>query len=162
MANSMFQWLMTGLVAVLHPFFVSVIEINHNAKEKSVEVSMRIFTDDFEGALKKFSNTKIDLANPANKEAIDKNIVSYVKQKMYVQINGKPALLEYVGYEIKKESVWVYFEIDNITTVKKVEVNCNLLYEYQEKQMNIFHVNANGKEKSYKLDNPSTIASFDF
>lgn len=158
----MFQWLMTGLVAVLHPFFVSVIEINHNSKEKSVEVSMRIFTDDFEGALKKFSNTKIDLANPANKEAIDKNIVSYVKQKMYVQINGKPALLEYVGYEIKKESVWVYFEIDNITTVKKVEVNCNLLYEYQEKQMNIFHVNANGKEKSYKLDNPSTIASFDF
>lgn len=162
MANSIFQWLMTGLVAVLHPFFVSVIEINHNAKEKSVEVSMRIFTDDFEGALKKFSNAKIDLANPASKEAIDKIIVSYVKQKMYVQINGKPAVLEYVGYEIKKESVWVYFEIDNIATVKKVEVNCNLLYEYQEKQMNIFHVNANGKEESYKLEYPNNNKSFQF
>jgi hypothetical protein len=162
MANSMFQWLTIGLLALLHPFFVSVIEINHNAKEKSVEVSMRIFTDDFEGALKKFSNTKVDLANPANKEAIDKIIVSYIKQKMYLQIDGKPVLLEYVGYEIKKESVWLYFEIDNIATLKKVQVNCNLLYECQEKQMNIFHVNANGKEKSYKLDNPATTTSFDF
>ncbi len=158
----MFQWLTIGLLALLHPFFVSVIEINHNAKEKSVEVSMRIFTDDFEGALKKFSNTKVDLANPANKEAIDKIIVSYIKQKMYLQIDGKPVLLEYVGYEIKKESVWLYFEIDNIATLKKVQVNCNLLYECQEKQMNIFHVNANGKEKSYKLDNPATTTSFDF
>lgn len=162
MANSIFQWFFTGLVAVLHPFFVSVIELNHNPKEKSVEISMRIFTDDLEATLKKFSNTKIDLANAANKESLDKIIVNYVNQKMHIQIDGKSAKLEYVGYEIKKESVWLYFEIDNIATLKKVQVNCNLLYEYQEKQMNIFHVNANGKEKSYKLDNPSTIASFDF
>jgi hypothetical protein len=158
----MFQWLITGLVAVLHPFFVSVIEINHNAKEKSVEMSMRIFTDDFEGALKKYGNTKIDLANPVNKESLDKLIVNYTKQKLQIQIDNKPANLQYVGFEIKKESVWVYFEIDNVAAIKKIDIYCNLLYEFQAQQMNIFHVNANGKEKSYKLDNPATKTSFDF
>lgn len=162
MANSIFQWLMTSVVAVLHPFFVSVIELNHNPKEKSVEISMRIFTDDFEATLKKFGNTKIDLTNTTNKSATDELITNYVRQKLKVNIDNKATVLEYVGYEIKKESVWLYFEIDHIANVKKVDINCNLLYDYEQKQINIFHVNANGKEESYKLEYPNSYKSFQF
>ena len=32
---------------LLHPIHVSVTEINHNAADKTLEVSVRIFTDDF-------------------------------------------------------------------------------------------------------------------
>ncbi len=162
MANSIFQWLMTSVVAVLHPFFVSVIELNHNPKEKSVEISMRIFTDDFEATLKKFGNTKIDLTNPTNKTATDELITNYVRQKLKVNIDNKATVLEYVGYEIKKESVWLYFEIDNVTNVKKVDINCNLLYDYEQKQINILRVKGNGKEESYKLEYPNNNKSFQF
>lgn len=162
MANSIFQWLIISAVAVLHPFFVSVIELNHNPKEKSVEISMRIFTDDFEATLKKFGNTKIDLTNPTNKSATDELITNYVRQKLKVTIDNKATVLEYVGYEIKKESVWLYFEIDNVTNIKKVDIFCNLLYDYEQKQINIFHVKANGKEESYKLEYPNSNKSFQF
>lgn len=37
----------------LHPFHVSTTEINHNAKDKSLEITCRIFTDDFEAILGK-------------------------------------------------------------------------------------------------------------
>ncbi len=156
----MFQWFIISAMAVLHPFFVSVIEMNHNAKEKSVEVSIRIFTDDLEATLKKVNNSKVDLLNPNNKVNNDKLIVEYIRQKMAIKIDTKLVVLEYVGYEIKKESVWLYFEIDNIASIKKINVNCNLLYDFEKKQINIFNVKANGKEESYKLDYPKIDASF--
>lgn len=162
MVNTVFQWLFISAMAVVHPFFVSVIEINHNATDKSVEMSIKIFTDDLEGALRKVGNTKVDLLIPTNKAVNDKLITDYIRQKMMVTIDGKATKLEFVGYEVKKESVWLYFEIDNIATLKKVDINCNLLYDFEQKQINIFHVKANGKEESYKLDFPKTIASFVF
>ena len=48
MVNIMVQWLMTGIVSLMHPFFISVIEVNHNAKDATVEISVRIFNEDFE------------------------------------------------------------------------------------------------------------------
>ena len=56
MASSLNKWLfILGLSFVLtsakpvdHPFHVSVIEINHNAADKNLEISCKIFTDDFE------------------------------------------------------------------------------------------------------------------
>ncbi len=162
MANSLYQWLMVGIVAALHPFFVSVIELNHNAKDRSLETSVRIFTEDFETTLKKFGNTKVDLTKPADKAALDKLIASYINQKLSINVDGKTISLQYLGYEQKQESTWVYFETANIPSVKKVEVTCNLLYDFEDKQINIFTVKAKGTERNYKLDYPATKAEFDF
>ena len=57
MASSIYKWLFLPLLALvltsakapaLHPFHVSVVEIEHNAEDKSLEISCKIFTDDFE------------------------------------------------------------------------------------------------------------------
>ncbi len=162
MANIMVRWLVTSIAAMLHPFYVSVIDINHNTKEKSVEISVRIFTEDLEAALRKYGNTKVDLAHPADKAAMDKLLNSYIQGKLHLNLNGKPAAMHYIGYEQRLESIWAYLEVENIPAVKKVDVNCNLLYEFDPKQTNIFHTKVNGTEKSYKLDNPKTSTAFDF
>jgi 3',5'-cyclic AMP phosphodiesterase CpdA len=162
MANSFYQWLLAAIVAVLHPFFVSVVELNHDAKGKSLETSIRVFSDDLESTLTKFGNTKVDLAKPADKAVLDKLIASYVSQKLSVKVDGKAIALQYLGYEQKQESTWLYFETSNIASIKKVEVNCSLLYDFQNKQMNIFNVKANGIEKNAKLDYPKSTASFEF
>jgi len=81
---------------------------------------------------------------------------------MQLKVDGKPVQLNYLGFEIQQESAWCYFEITGIPSFKKLDVNCNLLYEWQAQQMNIFHVKENGTEKSYKLDNPKTQAVFEF
>lgn len=162
MVNSMVQWLSMAFIALLHPFYVSVIDINHNTKEGSVEVSIRVFTPDLEQTLQKYSSSKIDIANPKDKVLLDKQISSYISQKIQLKINGKPATLNYIGHEIQMESVWIYAEIPKITQLKKLDINCNLLYDYKDLQSNIFHVKSNGIEKSYKLDYPKTTTSFEF
>ena len=58
MVFSLFKWLaILGFVS-LHPFHVSTTEINQNAKDKILEISCRIFTDDFESILEKNYKTQ--------------------------------------------------------------------------------------------------------
>jgi hypothetical protein len=162
MVNILVRWLVVATAAVLHPFFVSVIDISQNSKEKSLEVSVRIFGEDFEATLKKYGNTKLDLLHPTDKAATDKLVNSYLQSKLQLKVDGKPVTMHYIGYEQQRESIWVYLEVDNITSLKKLDVNCSVLYEFEQKQANILHVKANGKDKSFKLDNPHSITSFDF
>jgi len=170
MVNIISGWLLVSIISLfpcfhqseslgnksLHPFYVSMIEIDHNTKEKTVEVSIRIFTDDLENTLKKYGNTKVDILHPANKAEVDKLLNDYIQHKLQLKLDGKEVTLHYLGYEQQLESIWTYLEVKDVPTIKKVSVNCSLLYDYQEKQTNIFHVKVNGTEKSYKLDNPET------
>ena len=162
MVNSLVQWLSVAIMSIFHPFYVSVVDINHNTKEATVEVSVRIFTPDLEQTLQKYSSSKVDIAHPADKQLLDKQISNYINQKLQLKINNQAVTMQYVGHEIQMESVWIYFEIPKIIQVKKMDINCNLLYDFQNLQSNIFHVKTNGNEKSYKLDFPKTSTSFEF
>lgn len=160
MVNNLFNWFLATYIAVIHPFYVSKIELNHNAKDKTIEVSIRVFTDDMESTLQAYGKTSVNLSAPKNIAATDNLIKNYIAEKLTITIDDKPTHLDYLGFEINRESVWMYFEIPNIATLKKININCNLLYDYKKEQMNIFQVKANGKDKSYKLDNPNSHVLF--
>lgn len=162
MVNIMVQWLITGIVSLMHPFFVSVIEINHNTKEATVEISVRIFTEDLEKTLQQNNKGKVDMLNPPDKALLDKQIGDYLTQKLKLRINGKPVAMHYLGHEIQKESVWSYLEIPNIKSMKQLGINCTLLYDFEKMQSNIFHVKNMGEDKSYKLDYPQDQTIFNF
>jgi hypothetical protein len=36
------------------------------------------------------------------------------------------------------ESVWIYADISKVTQLKKLEINCNLLYDYKNLQVIYF------------------------
>lgn len=154
--------LFISMLIWLHPFFVSVIDMKHNVQEKDMEVSLRIFTDDLEAALKKKYNVITDLSKSANNAATNNTIAKYIQSQLQITVDGKVKVMKYIGYEIIKESVWVYVEFEDVTTVKKLHITCSLLYECQDKQSNIFNIKANGAEKNYKLDYPKNTADFEW
>jgi hypothetical protein len=160
----MIKFLLAGFLSLSfftpHPLYVSIIEIDHNAKTKELEVSVRIFTDDFENTLKKYSTAHIDLTHPSNKALMDKLVSDYLQKHLQIKADNKPAAMHYLGFEVQQESVWAFFEVPNIPSVKKMDITANVLYDYQDKQMNIIHAKVNGVERSYKLDNPATQAGF--
>jgi hypothetical protein len=143
-----------------HPFFVSVIDMKHNAKDKTIEISAKVFVDDLEAILKKNYNKTFDLSTASSKPETNAVVAKYLQSKLQLTVNDKRQTIKYIGYEIQKESVWIYAEVDDVATIKKMNINCNLLYDYQDKQMNIFNVKANGSEKNYKLDYPKSSLEF--
>jgi hypothetical protein len=146
-----------------HPFYLSLIEAQHNIKEQSVEISIRIFIDDFENNLAKIHpNLKVDFNNVANKTLNDKLVFEYIKQKLQLSINNTPKTLQYVGFEIQQESIWIYAEVPQNTIIKSLNASCTVMYDFNVKQVNIFRAKANSEEKNTKLDFPKSTVNFNW
>ncbi len=154
--------LVNSVMRGFHPFHVSVTEINHNAADKTLEVTCKIFTDDFEGVLAKNYKEKVDLINPPNKAAMDTLVKKYIISHLSVKANGKPVKFSYLGYEHDKEAVFAYLEVENVQAVSAFTINNNLMYDFFEDQVNIMHVFVGGNRKSTKLSYPETEASVNF
>ncbi|RYZ27517.1 MAG: hypothetical protein EOO10_12475 [Chitinophagaceae bacterium] len=146
----------------VHPFYVSVTEINQNAAEKSLEISCKFFADDFEQTLEKAYKTQLDISSDKDKAFFDKFIPDYIAKHFGLTVDGKPVKLNYVGYEKEKESVYCYFELTSTPNVKRLDITSNLLYELTQEQINIMHITVNGKRQSSKLSYPDVKAAFQF
>jgi hypothetical protein len=167
MASFLFKWLMIGgLVfnpaATYHPIFVSVTEIEHNAKDKTLEISCKIFTDDFETTLRAAYKTYVDLLKPKDRNAMNKLVGDYVQKHLLIKVDGKPVALEFLGYEQDEEGITSYYQVNNIAAVKKLDITNNILFEYKKEQISIIHTTINGNKKSSKLVNPEDKYSFEF
>jgi hypothetical protein len=156
------KWLVLTYLSLVHPFYVSVTEINHNAQDKTLEISCKTFTDDLEKSIEKSSNQKVDFFNTKDKAAAEKAITEYFKKHLILKADGKAVQLELLGFERESEAVWSYFQINNIASVKKIDITNNILYEASNDQINLMHVTVNGKRQSTRLDFPATQAAFDF
>ena len=163
----LFMYVGFGFVAkeaptALHPFYVSVTEINQNAAEKSLEISCKFFADDFEQTLEKAYKAQLDITSDKDKASFDKYIPDYIAKHFALAVDGKPVKLSYVGFEKEKESVYCYFGLTNTPAVKRLDITTNLLYELTQEQINIMHISVNGKRQSSKLNYPEVKAAFQF
>ena len=145
-----------------HPFHVSTTEINHNASDKTLEISCKLFTDDFESALVKQYHTKADLSAVNMKTAMDTLVKKYINGHLMLNADGKTLVMKYLGFEKESEAVYAYLQVDNVSSLKKIEVTDSILYELYDDQIGIIHFIVGGNRKSTKLDYPDTKAIFDF
>ena len=169
MASILYKWffattaclILTG--STLHPIYVSVTEMELNPAEKTLELSCKLFTDDFEKALRTRYKTHVDLSNPgANKLAMNKLVNDYVQSHLKITADGRLLNLVFLGFEIVDEGVYSYYEVANLEKIKNVSVFNDLLYEYSNQQMGLVHVTVNGNRKSTKLNYPDSKAELSF
>lgn len=176
MVSLMFKWLMPlllfmfpgaasdHLVVSSHPLYISVTEVNHNAADRNLEISCKIFIDDFESTLKKAYNTQVDLFKTGDKSNTDQLVANYIKKHLLIRLDDKLVMIEYVGHEIEKESgsVWSYFQVSNTPAPKKIEFSNTLLYDSYDKEINIMHVSVGGIRKSSRVNYPEEKVKFEF
>ncbi len=169
MAGILFKWLLIGGFLLPspkthpHPIFVSVTEIEHNAKDKTLEISCKIFTDDFEKTLRQQNNNVfVDLIKPKDKPAMEKLVSNYVTKHLLIKADGKPVALQFLGYQQDEEGIVSFYQVNNVPALKKMDITDNILYEYKQEQISIIHVIVNGSRKSTKLNNPDDKTSFEF
>ncbi|MDN3587316.1 hypothetical protein QWY86_11595 [Pedobacter aquatilis] len=145
-----------------HPLHVSTTEVSFNQKDKTLEVSCRIFSDDFESILAKTYKQKTDLVNPALKNQMDALVKKYLQNHLVIKANGKPVSINYIGFEIDHEATIIYLEVEKISTVKTLEVNSSILYDLFDDQMSIVHLVKGATRKSGKILYPDKTFSANF
>jgi hypothetical protein len=139
---------------------VSVIEAEYYKKENLVGISCKIFNDDLETALKKFSGQPVDIIN-GDKNVNKQKMASYFPQHITVKLNGKKMNYEVLGYENEKDAVFVYLELKGTGEPRKFEIETNLLYDLDKSQVNLVHFIKNGERQTQRLTYPNTSAIFE-
>ena len=146
-----------------HPIHLSTVEIVHNAGDKNLEITCKIFWDDFETVLTKNNNkVRVDLTNEKKESGNNKLISDYINNHLTLNIDGKPVALSFVGFEKEDVVIYSYLEVANIASVKKVSITNNIMHDLFDDQIEIIHVIVNGDRKSTKLEYPSKQAEFSF
>ncbi|MEQ8520183.1 MAG: hypothetical protein RLN79_04610 [Cytophagales bacterium] len=139
-----------------HPFYVSIIHINHNFKTNCLELTFKIFTDDLETGIKGDSGKILNLYHSSNNKA-DSIISNYLKSHCQIKISSAPAKLNFIGIETAFDVTEVYFTIDSVKSlIDSIEINCDLLVEEIPDQSNIFHYQIGDKTKSLILNKKNT------
>jgi hypothetical protein len=147
---------------VIHPLHIATVEIEHNAAEKTLEITCKTFWDDFESILSKINKTKVDLTSEKTIEESNKKIFEYIKSHLIISVDGKTIPLSFVGFEKEDVVVYSYLQADNIATVKNVSIVNTIMHDMFDDQVEIIHMIVNGNRKSTKLDYPAKDATFSF
>ena len=97
-------------ISNFHAFHTSLTQIEFNQKEKSLEISIRVFTDDFETTLSKLNGGQkiIIAANDKNDAIINK----YIQQHFgLISPQKQKKTLNFIGKEIEGVATWIYLEV---------------------------------------------------
>ena len=127
-------------------------QIRHKPADHSVELTLKIFTDDLEKALLEFTGKPVHL----DKEDLTQEIGGIVKRYLHAHLNilmdDQEVTLQYLGMELDYDVTWCYLEGSAPEAFHKFEIRNDLLTEIFEDQVNIINVVASGKKKGLLLN----------
>ena len=145
-----------------HEFHLSLTEIRHNSESRSIEVSIKLFTDDLLVALEQAGAPKMELGTENEPPEANELIESYLKAHFKLMVNGKPTEFTYLGKEAELDATWCFVEVKDVKKVQTIEVQNTLLLEAFDDQTNMVNLNINGRKKSGLARKGSKNLKFEF
>lgn len=140
MCTLMMAALLQGGAWLKHDYYVSLTEIRYNEDTDRLEISMRIFPDDLDHALKKQHGISTRLATRLEPPEADSLLERYLDDHFNVKVNGREVPLTYLGKEPESDAIWCYLESDPVPRPATIGVrNSILVYDFED-QINIVQV----------------------
>ena len=146
----------------VHKFYVSVTQVDYVPSKKRIEITSRIFIDDFEKALNKRYNKKLNLTSDRELPEAEELIKAYLKEKVKISINKKPQEIEFLSRELEGDVLILYTKIAISKKINTFEIYNSLLTEIYSDQQNIVHTNINGNKKSLLMTNTTSKEKIDY
>jgi len=142
-----------------HEFHLSRAIVKHNAAEQAVQISLHLYIDDFEAALKARGVDSLFMCTTMESEETDKYIQLYLQDRFVLQAGEQLLVYEYLGKEISEDlqGVWMYLEVYNVESVTEMTIRNQLLTEVFDDQQNMMNVRANEKEHYLMLNKEESI-----
>lgn len=136
-----------------HPFYISVTDGVYNSKIQSMELSIRMFTDDVEYALQKLGHEPLYLGTDQQVEKADSIVSRYVLSRIVMVEDTRRPTFRFVGMEFEDDGLYVYLESTYLSPhFKKLEFENRLLIQAFEDQRNIMHIKKGDITKSMMMD----------
>ncbi|PIF01668.1 MAG: hypothetical protein CR994_00360 [Maribacter sp.] len=139
--------------AVAHKFYLSVTNVTYSEKDQAVQITSRIFIDDFGDVLEERYGIEPDLATQTESRSADTYIEKYLRSKFLVYINGEQQQYDFLGKEYDKDIMVCYIEVPKVAadSIRSISVQNEILTDLFEGQQNVVHFKILGRKKSFVL-----------
>lgn len=136
-----------------HDFHVSKCLIEYNEQEKALQISLHVFIDDLEEALRRQGADELFICTKKEAANAEKYIGRYLKQNFVLEVNGRQAEYNFLGKEISDDlmAVWCYMEVLEVDHMEQLAVTNKILTEVFDDQKNIVSVFGPGNQKGLLL-----------
>ncbi len=151
--------------SVKHPVHVSVTSAEYFSESEKFEISIRLFTDDFEKILLQTYKTQLQLGTKPEHPQTNVFIRKYITKHLAFFNAGKPlpSNFELLKKEFDNEenTITIYLKFKSKST-KNIVVKNSLMTDLYSDQQNLFIFTVGTQQLAEKFDADLTTQSFNF
>ena len=138
---------LAGAAPALHAYHSTITELRYNAAKKQLELSVKVFTDDFEKALSQGQPTHVNLTEAGPRPLVLAS--AYLGRTLQLSTTaGAPLQLQVLGMQAENDGYWFYCKVPLPGPVSGVKLRQAALLDAFSDQMNIVNIEANGQKQS--------------
>jgi len=134
-----------------HPFYFSVAEIQYDAEDGTLEVAVKMFTDDLEQALETRYQQVLNLGLPDQHPDAEVYLALYLKEQLTLRSQHHDLSQRYLGQEQEEDVTWCYVVVDLPEPPRTLWIRNALLTDQFEAQRNLVHVRVGNHTESLLL-----------
>ena len=139
----------------IHDFHICKSDINYDIKSNTLQLTIHVFIDDLQLALKKQGNTNLQIGNKNEKDEADQLIASYLISKLTLTCGSQKLKINYLGKEVSSDlqAIYCYLEVPYPLKGLDLYVKNQILTEIFDDQKNLVTISKNRKPvKQYIFD----------
>ena len=133
-------------------FFSSMTKVDYIDGSKTLKFTTKLNTAHISQAVKIDPNTA----------AFEAEVKKYINNNIDISVNGNPKILTFTGSQVNGESVWIYYEISNVSEISKLRIRNNILISQFPKQVNIMNITYKGILKTVNFQKGKETSEIDF
>ncbi|HKK75356.1 MAG TPA: DUF6702 family protein [Saprospiraceae bacterium] len=134
--------LVSPATPAVHDFHLSKALVEYNEKEQAIQVSMHIFLDDLEEALRRKGLDDLYFCTKKEDEYAEAYMEAYLREHFTLTINGQETEYNFLGKEPSGDfqGAWCYIEVKDVSQLNEISIRNDLLMEIFEDQKNVIQL----------------------
>ncbi|MFT4667524.1 MAG: hypothetical protein ACI8YQ_002405 [Polaribacter sp.] len=148
-----------------HEIHISKCQVEYSEEDKAIQVTMHIYLDDLEEILRKKGADKLFICTELETEGAEEYLIAYLRKQFQMEVNDKVVEFNFIGKEPSGDllAAWCYLEFPNITELKNLTIENEVLMDLYDDQKNIVSIMAPGNQQGYFLfEKGSAIETMSF
>ncbi len=119
-----------------HKFYMSTTDVKYHSETKTLQSTIKLFTDDIEKVINEENGIKIFLGTEREVKETDHLLEKYILSHFELKTKNETVKLTFLGKEVDQNYTWIYLESNEISSPKRIEIINSLLVDYFEEQSN--------------------------
>ena len=138
------------ILPFVHDFHFSRTKAHYNSETQTLQMSMNVFTDDLELAVRTCGHEAFKIDVETN-SVTDSLLSIYVLSKFRASHNGHQLEMDWIGYECDYDVTYLYVESEPFTLDSILLIDQTLLMEIFDDQENVLDFESSETEVSHIL-----------